>query len=290
MKKTKKKQRYHNSIFEEKSEVGHFVGNHNTSVQAKKKKSTQEISQLQDSMRYCPWDDLYDPPIDANPGQDSMRYTPWEDSYGPPFYTNPGQDTFEDYPVNPSRRVLNLFLLFKLIYAGIIFSIMVFKSNMSSGDKICGGLFWFMAIAACICMEDSAERLKLKIAKSIYGAKTYLIMGAYAVFTLFYCFLRYCNQMENSDLLVILIMISLSNEVLVFIDCYKLERKNYVKLSGFKYIWMILMPILLILQIYGNLPFNHAIPFILMNFIAIIVEESTSMLFLSGIFPGYYIY
>lgn len=141
-------------------------------MQAKKKNSTQEISQLQELMRYCPWDDLYNPPIDANPGQ----------------------DTFEDYPVKPTRSALNLFLLFKLIYAGVIFSIMVFKSNMSSGDKICEGLFWFMAIAACICMEDFAERTKLKIAKSIYGAKTYLIMGAYAVFTLFYCFLRYCNQ------------------------------------------------------------------------------------------------
>lgn len=255
-----------------------------------KKKSTQEISQLQDLMRYCPWDDLYDPPIDANPEQDSMRYTPWEDSYGPPININPRQDTFEDYPVRPSRSALNLFLLFKLIYAGVIFSIMVYKSSMSSGDKICEGLFLFMAIAACICMEDFAERTKLKITKSIYGAKTYVIMGAYAFFTLFYCFLRYCNQMKNSDLLIILIMITLSNEVLVFIDCYKLERKNYIRLSGFKYIWMILMPILLILQIYGNLPFNHAMLFILGNFIAIIVEESTSMLFLSGIFPGYYIY
>lgn len=272
------------------SRVLKFLEKGGKKLKKTKKKSTQEISQLQDLMRYCPWDDLYDPPIDANPEQDSMRYTPWEDSYGPPIDINPRQDTFEDYPVRPSRSALNLFLLFKLIYAGIIYSIMVYKSSMSSGDKICEGLFWFMAIAACICMEDSAERTKLKITKSIYGAKTYVIMGAYAFFTLFYCFLRYCNQMKNSDLLIILIMITLSNEVLVFIDCYKLERKNYIRLSGFKYIWMILMPILLILQIYGNLPFNHAMPFILGNFIAIIVEESTSMLFLSGIFPGYYIY
>lgn len=289
MKETKKKQKDCSTIIEKRGPITYYFKSSDTSVQPKKKKSTKE-SQLQDLMRYCPWDDLYDPPIDTNPGQDSMRYTPWEDSYGPPIDTVPGRDTFEDYPVNPSRRVLNLFLLFKLIYAGIIFSIMVFKSNMSREDKICESLFWFIAIAACICMEDSAERLKLKISKSIYGAKTYLIMGAYAVFTLFYCFLRYCNQMKNSDLLIILIMITLSNEVLVFIDCYKLERKNYIRLSGFKYIWMILMPILLILQIYGNLPFNHAMPFILGNFIAIIVEESTSMLFLSGIFPGYYIY
>ena len=128
-------------------------------------------------MRYCPWDDLYDPPIDANPGQDSMRYTPWEDSYGPPIDINPGQDSFEDCPANPSRRALNLFLLFKLIYAGVIYSIMVFKSSMSSGDKICEGLFWFMAIAACICMEDFAERTKSKIAKSNYGAKTLSLWG-----------------------------------------------------------------------------------------------------------------
>lgn len=289
MKETKKKQKDCSTIIEKRGPITYYFKSSDTSVQPKKKKSTKE-SQLQDLMRYCPWDDLYDPPIDTNPGQDSMRYTPWEDSYSPPIDTVPGRDTFEDCPVNPSRRALNLFLLFKLIYAGIIYSIMVYKSSMSSGDKICEGLFWFMAIAACICMEDSAERLKLKIAKSIYGAKTYVIMGAYAVFTLFYCFLRYCNLMKNSDLLIILIMITLSNEVLVFIDCYKLERKNYIRLSGFKYIWMILMPILLILQIYGNLPFNHAMPFILGNFIAIIVEESTSMLFLSGIFPGYYIY
>lgn len=265
MKETKKKRKNYSSIYEEKGEVEQYLRNHHTSIQAKKKKSTQKISQVQNSV----W------------------YTPWEDNYGPPIDINPTQDTFEDYPVNYSRSVLNLFLLFKLIYAGVIYSIMVYKSNMSSGDKICESLFCFMAIAACICTEDYAERSKLKLAKSFYGAKTYVIMGAYAFFTLFYCFLRYCNQMKNSDLLIILIMITLSNEVLVFIDCYKLERKNYIRLSGFKYIWMILMPILPILQIYGNLPFNHAMPFILGNFIAIIVEESTSMLFLSGIFPGY---
>lgn len=225
MKKTKKKQGHHSSIFEEKGEVGHFLRNHNTSVQ--------------------------------------------------------------DYTVNHPRKILNLFLLFKLIYAGVIYSIMVYKSSMSSGDKICDSLFCFIAIAACICMEDGAERSKLKIAKSIYGAKTYVIMGAYAGFTLFYCFLRYCNQMENSDLLVILLMISLSNEGLAFIDSLKSERRNYVKLSGFKYIWMILMPILLILQLYGNLPYNHAIPLILANFVVIVGAEMTSMLFLSGIFPGY---
>lgn len=255
-----------------------------------KKKSTQEISQLQDLMRYCPWDDLYDPPIDANPEQDSMRYTPWEDSYGPPIDINPRQDTFKDYPVRPSRSALNLFLLFKLIYAGIIYSIMVYKSSMSSGDKICEGLFWFMAIAACICMEDFAERTKLKIAKSIYGAKTYLIMGAYAVYILCCCILRYDNQMDNMELLFILTLMSITNEVLQIVDCVYSEQKNYTKLSGFKYTWMILLPILLTLQIYGNLPFKYVTCFILINILATVGAEITSMFFLSGIFPGYYIY
>ena len=222
-----------------------------------KKKSTQEISQLQELMRYCPWDDLYDPPIDANPGQDSMRYTPWEDSYGPPIDINLGQDTFEDCPANPSRRALNLFLLFKLIYAGVIYSIMVFKSSMSSGDKICEGLFWFMAIAACICMEDFAERTKSKIAKSNYGSKSFIIMGTYAVYILFCCILRYDNQMDNMELLFILTLMNIANEVLQIVDCVYSEQKNYTKLSGFKYTWMILLPILLTLQIYGNLPFKY---------------------------------
>lgn len=94
MEKTKKKQGHHSSIFEEKGEVGHFLRNHNASVQ--------------------------------------------------------------DYTVNHPRKILNLFLLFKLIYAGVIYSVMIYKSSMSSGEKICEGLFLFMAIAACICMEDFA--------------------------------------------------------------------------------------------------------------------------------------
>lgn len=265
MKKTKKKQGHHSSIFEVKGEVGQYLRNHNTSIQAKKKKSTQEISQI----------------------QNSMGCYPWEDSYGPPIDINPGQDTFEDYPVNYSRSILNLFLLFKLIYAGVIYSIMVYKSSMNSGDKICDSLFCFMAIAACIFTEDYAERSKLKLAKSFYGAKTYMIMGAYAVFTLFYCLLRYANQIENGHLLVILVVISISNEVLTLIDCFKSERKNYIKLSGFKYIWMILMPILLILQIYGKLPYDHAVAIILINFVVTVSVEITSILYLSGIFPGY---
>ena len=204
--------------------------------------------------------------------------------------TNPGQDTFEDCPVNPSRSALNLFLLFKLIYAGVIFSIMVYKSNMTSGDKICEGLFWFMAIAACICMEDFAERTKSKIAKSNYGAKTFIIMVAYAVYILYCCILRYDNQMDNMELLFILTLMSITNEVLQIVDCVYSEQKNYTKLSGFKYTWMILLPILLTLQIYGNLPFKYVTCFILINILATVGAEITSMLFLSGIFPGYYIY
>ena len=36
MKKTKKKQKHRSSIFGERGEVGHFLGNHNTSVQKRK--------------------------------------------------------------------------------------------------------------------------------------------------------------------------------------------------------------------------------------------------------------
>lgn len=219
--------------------------------------------------------------------QEYYSYAPWEDNYESTADTDSGQDAFEEYLVDFSRSTPNLFLLFKLIYAGVIYSIMVYKSNMGSGDKICESLFCFMAIAACICTEDYAERSKLKLAKSFYGAKTYVIIGAYAVFTFFYCLLRYANQINNDHLLVILIMISLSNEGLALIDCFRSERKNYVKLSGFKYIWIILMPILLILQIYGNLPYNLATPIILANFVAIVAVEITSILYLSGIFPGY---
>ena len=59
MKKTKKKQGHHSSIFEVKGEVGQYLRNHTTSVQAKKKKSTQEISQIQNSMGCYPWEDSY---------------------------------------------------------------------------------------------------------------------------------------------------------------------------------------------------------------------------------------
>lgn len=75
---------------------------------------------------------------------------------------NPGQDTFEDCPVNPSRSALNLFLLFKLIYAGVIYSVMIYKSSMSSGDKICEGLFFVyvdsgMYLYGRFCREDKIK-------------------------------------------------------------------------------------------------------------------------------------
>ena len=228
MKKTKKKQGHHSSIFEEKGEVGHFLRNHNASVQ--------------------------------------------------------------DYTVNHPRKILNLFLLFKLIYAGVIYSIMIYKSNLSSVYKIAGGLCGFMLIAAHIHLEDCIQAVKSKIAKPIYGAKTFIIMGAYTVYILFCCILRYDNQMDNMELLFILTLMSITNEVLQIVDCVYSEQKNYTKLSGFKYTWMILLPILLTLQIYGNLPFKYVTCFILINILATVGAEITSMLFLSGIFPGYYIY
>ena len=55
-------------------------------------------------------------------------------------------------------------------------------------------------------------------------------------------------------MLLILVLANLSNEGLAFIDCLKMEQKNYVKLSGLNYIWMILMPILIMLRDYINLP------------------------------------
>ena len=102
-------------------------------------------------------------------------------------------------------------------------------------------------------------------------------MGAYAVFTLFYCFLRYIKLIDNNRLLEILVVVILSNEGLAIIDYLKPERKNRIKLSGFKYIWMISLPILLILQLYGNLPYKDAVTFILANFAAIIAIEVISI-------------
>ena len=209
--------------------------------------------------------------------QEYYSYAPWEDNYESTADTDSGQDAFEEYLVDFSRSTPNLFLLFKLIYTGVIYSIMVYKSSMSSGDKFCEGPFCFMVIAAFIFLEDCAKRLKLKIDKSIYGAKTYIFMGIYAVFTLFYCFLRYAKLIDNNRLLEILIVVILSNEGLAIIDYLKPERKNRVKLSGFKYIWMISLPILLILQLYGNLPYKDAVTFILANFAAIIAIEVISI-------------
>ena len=183
----------------------------------------------------------------------------------------------QDYPVNHSRNTLNLFLLLKLIYAGTFYSIMIFKSDMSSLFKITIGLFGLMIIMASIYLEYFVEGLKPKIDKSIYGAKTYIIMGICVIFILLSCMLRYDNQIEDLILFEMLILVNAVNEVLRLVDDFYSERKNYVKLTGFKNLFIILLPILLILQIYCNLRFNVASIFILGNFIMTILIEIHSI-------------
>lgn len=195
--------------------------------------------------------------------------------------TNPGQDTFEDCPVNSSRTTLNLFLLFKLIYAGAFYSIIIFKSDMSSLFKITVGLFGLIMIVASIYLEYYAEDLKSKIDKSICGAKTYITMGACVIFILSCCVLRYDNQIDDAILFTMLILVNTVNEVLRLTDYIYSERNNYIKLTGFKNLWIILLPILLILQIYCNLHFNLVFIFILGNSIMTIILEKHSIYFLS---------
>ena len=195
--------------------------------------------------------------------------------------TNPGQDTFEDCPVNSSRTTLNLFLLFKLIYAGAFYSIIIFKSDMSSLFKITVGLFGLIMIVASIYLEYYAEDLKSKIDKSICGAKTYITMGACLIFILSCCVLRYDNQIDDAILFTMLILVNTVNEVLRLTDYIYPERNNYIKLTGFKNLWIILLPILLILQIYCNLHFNLVFIFILGNSIMTIILEKHSIYFLS---------
>lgn len=180
---------------------------------------------------------------------------PWEDNYGSTADTDSGQDAFEDYPVNSSRRALNFLLLLKLIYAGIIFSTMVANFGINSRDDISVNLFCFIIIAMSICIKDFLFRFKLIKSNSIYGTKTYIIMGVYIVLTLFCFFLRYNHLIKDDDMLLILVLTNLSNEGLAFIDCLNMEQKNYVKLSGLNYIWMILMPVLLMSRNYINLSF-----------------------------------
>lgn len=120
----------------------------------------------------------------------------------------------QDYSVNHPRKILSLFLLFKLIYAGTFYSIMIFKSDMSSLFKITVGLFGLMIIAASIYLEYYADGLRLKIDKSIYGAKTYIIMGVCVIFILLSCMLRYDNQIEDLILFEMLILVNAVNEVL----------------------------------------------------------------------------
>ena len=179
----------------------------------------------------------------------------------------------KDYSVNHPRKILSLFLLFKLIYAGTFYSIIIFKSDMSSAFKITVGLFGLMIIDASIYLEYYAEGLKSKIDKSICGTKTYITMGACMIFILSCCMLRYDNQIEDATLFTMLTLVNAVNEVLRLTDYFYSERKNYIKLTGFKNLWMILLPILLILQIYCNLRFNLAFIFILGNSIMTILIE-----------------
>lgn len=262
MKETNNKQNDCSTIIEKRSPITYYFKSSDTVIQTTKKKSSQEISQI----------------------QNSRKVYSWKDGHWSPIYTDPGQDTFEDHPVNHPRKILSLFLLFKLLYAGTFYSIMTYKSGVSGAYKIAGGLFGFMIIAAYICLEDCIQKIKLKIAKPFYGAKTFIIMGVYAVFVLFCCFLRYDNQMSNMELLFILILMSVTNEFLQLTDCFYLDQKNYTKLSGFKYTWMILLPIFLTLQIYGNLSFKFVICFTLINCIATAGVEETSMLYLGSLY------
>ena len=94
--------------------------------------------------------------------QEYYSYAPWEDNYESTADTDSGQDAFEDYLADFSRSTPNLFLLFKLIYTGVIYSIMVYKSSMSSGDKFCEGPFCFMVIAAFIFFRRLREEVKIK--------------------------------------------------------------------------------------------------------------------------------
>jgi len=223
----------------------------------------------------------------ATKKQEYYSSAPWDDNYESTSDTDSGQDVFEDCLFDSSQIALSFLLLLKLIYASVIYTIIIFDSGMNAGHEIVSNFLMFMLIAVFVCAEDYPFQFKLRKSNSIYGTKTYVIMGIYIILTLFCFFLRYNHLIKDDGMLLILVLANLSNEGLAFIDCLKMEQKNYVKLSGFKYIWMILMPILLILQIYGNLPYNLATPIILANFVAIVAVEITSILYLSGIFPGY---
>lgn len=187
--------------------------------------------------------------------QEYYSSAPWEDNYESTADTDSGQDVLEDYLFDSSQRALNFLLLLKLIYAGIIFSTMVANFGINSGDGIGVNLFCFIIIAMFICIKDLFFRFKLIKSNSTYGTRTYVIMGIYAVLTLFCFFLRCYYQIRDEDLLLMIMLVYLSSGGLAIIDCLNLAQKNYIKLSGFNYIWMILMPILLMSRNYIDLSF-----------------------------------
>ena len=80
-------------------------------------------------------------------------------------------------------------------------------------------------------------------------------------------------------MLLILVLANLSNEGLAFIDFLKMEQKNYIKLSGFNYVWMILIPILLVLRDYINLPFMGIYCIIVINSLMNCYIEYASVMF-----------
>lgn len=211
--------------------------------------------------------------------QEYYSSAPWEDNYESTADTDSGQDAFEDYLFVSSQIALIFLLLLKLIYAGIIYAIIIFDSGMNVGHEIISNFLMFMIIAVLVCAEDYPFQFKLRKSNSIYGTKTYVIMGMYIILTLFCFFLRYNYHIGDVDLLVVLTLVNLSNEGLAFIDCLNMEQKNYVKLSGLNYIWMILMPILLMLRDYINLPFMGIYCVIVINSLMNCYIEYASVMF-----------
>jgi membrane protein len=190
----------------------------------------------------------------ATKKQEYYSSAPWDDNYESTSDTDSGQDVFEDCLFDSSQIALSFLLLLKLIYASVIYTIIIFDSGMNAGHEIVSNFLMFMLIAVFVCAEDYPFQFKLRKSNSIYGTKTYVIMGIYIILTLFCFFLRYNHLIKDDGMLLILVLANLSNEGLAFIDCLKMEQKNYVKLSGLNYIWMILMPILIMLRDYINLP------------------------------------
>lgn len=211
--------------------------------------------------------------------QEYYSSAPWEDNYESTADTDSGQDSFEDYLFDSSQVALSFLLLLKLIYASVIYTIIIFDSGMNTGHEIVSNFIMFVLIAVFICAEDCLFQFKLRKSNSIYGTKTYVIMGVYMILTLFCFYLRYNYHIGDVDLLVVLTLVNLSNEGLAFIDCLNMEQKNHVKLSGLNYIWMILMPILLMLRDYINLPFRDIYCIIVINSLMNCYIEYASVMF-----------